>query len=207
MSNLLATPARRSVAVLLGLYGLAYLAGCWLDLTTTTMALRHPGASEGNIYATDAAGYVAARAWTINLAAFLLVGACLVWSARNAGKVAEVWLERPVRSFAKFYINPFAPGVADRSALHMLSFVLAFPLLRLLAAGNNLMIWRTGTGPLGWLIGVLSKAGSPALAFWLVMAPVFYLAAFAVSPFAARILRGLRQDPGLHPAGGAILHG
>src|SRR5437588_476418 len=84
---------------------------------------------------------------------------------------------RAVASFAKFYVNPFARGVADRSALHLLSFVLAFPVLRLLAAGNNLMIWRTGTGPLGWLIGKLSHVTSPTLAFWLVMAPSFYLLA------------------------------
>src|SRR4051794_38225834 len=174
MSSFLQTPLRRSIAILGTCYAAAYFAGAWLDVTTTTLALRQPGVSEGNVYAAGLAGYAAIRAWMINLVAFLLIEACLVWSALNAGKLAEIWLERPVRSFAKFYVNPFARGVADRSALHVLSFVLAFPLLRLLAAGNNLMIWRTGTGPLGWLIGQIARAGSPALAFWLVMAPLFY---------------------------------
>ncbi len=177
-------------------YAVAYLAAAELDLGTTSLALTHAGASEGNVYAAGAGGYAAARAWAINLAGGAVIEAALIWSLLGAERMAQAWLSRPIASFAKFYVNPFARSVADRAPLHMLSFCLAFPPLRLLAAGNNLMIWRTGMAPLGWLIGVLSQRTTPLVAFWLVMGPAFYLLTFAAAPLAAQLLQGLRRVPG-----------
>ncbi|MGZ3377880.1 MAG: hypothetical protein ACXU8S_14905 [Phenylobacterium sp.] len=196
MSNLLSTPLRRRIAWFVALYAAAYLVCAELDLGTTTLALQQAGASEGNVYAKGAAGYAAARAWTINLVAGGLILAGLIASGLRAGDVAEAWLRRPIRSFGKFYVNPFARTLTDRGPLHVISFALAFLALRLLAAGNNLMIYRSGTGPLGWLIGVLTHHMAPSLAFWIVLAPLFYLLTFAISPVAARVVLWLRSAPG-----------
>jgi membrane protein implicated in regulation of membrane protease activity len=80
----------------------------------------------------------------------------------------------------------------DRSPLHMLSFVIAFVPLRLVAAANNLLIYYYGTAPLGRLIGLLSHRTSLVVAFWLVMGTLFYVLTFACSPLAARVMRWLR---------------
>lgn len=192
MSNLLSTPLRRKIALFAVLYAAAYLACAGLDLGTTTLALTHADVSEGNVYAKDAAGYAASRAWTINLVALVLIEAGLIASGLAAANVAEVWLRRPVASFAKVYVNPFARRLADRGPLHVVSFALAFLVLRLLAAGNNLMIYKTGYGPIGALIGGLSHHSTPLIAFWLVLAPAFYLLAFAISPLAVRVILWLR---------------
>jgi len=83
----------------------------------------------------------------------------------------------------------------DRSPLHMLSFVIAFVPLRLLAAANNLLIHYYGTAPLGRLVGLVSRQTSPAAGFWLVMGTVFYLLGFASGPAAARLIIWLRTRP------------
>ena len=134
MSNRLSTPFHRRVALLAALYAVAYLAAAGCDLGTTVLALQQAGVSEGNVYATSAAGYDASRAWAINLVSGVAIEAGLIWCALRAGQVAEAWLAAPIRSFGKFYINPFARGVADSAPLHLLSYTLAFPVLRLLAS-------------------------------------------------------------------------
>lgn len=75
----------------------------------------------------------------------------------------------------------------------MLSFVIAFVPLRLLAAANNLLIYYTGTAPLGRLIGLLSHRMSLVIAFWLVMGGLFYLLAFLCTPIAARCIIWLQR--------------
>jgi len=182
----------RRAAWLLGLYALAYLVASWLDLSTTALALHRPEASEGNVYATDAAGYVSAKAWLITIAGGLVVGAFLIWSIFAAGAVTDVWLANPIRSWAKFYVNPWSRGVRDRSPLHMMSFVIAFVPLRLIAALNNILIASTGTAPLGKLVGLASRATSPTIGFWIVLAPLFYVLAIAAAPVAARLIIWLR---------------
>src|SRR3954452_1833422 len=84
--------------------------------------------------------------------------------------------------------------IMDRSPLHMLSFVIAFIPLRLLAAANNLLIYYYGTAPLGRLIGLLSHRTSLVAAFWLVMGTLFYVLTFACAPLAARLIIWLRTD-------------
>jgi hypothetical protein len=194
MSANASRPPLSRIAALAAIYAVAYLAAAALDLKTTLMALERSGVSEGNVYASGAAGYDVARAWLITLAAGVVIEGFLLFGALNAGKVADRWLQRPVRSFAKFYINPFARSVIDRSPLHALAFVLAFPLLRVLASGNNLIIWAGQTAPLGSLIGMVSRATAPTIAFWAVMAPLFYLVTFACAPPAASVIRWLRRD-------------
>ena len=134
-------------------------------------------------------GYSAAKAWTITAVGVLFILPFLVFGLVAARRVSDRWLRHPICSFGKFYVNPFSSRVIDRSPLHMLSFVIAFPLLRLLAAGNNWLIFETGTGPLGWLVGQVSNATNPTLGFWLVLGPLFYLLAFACSPLAVSVLR------------------
>ena len=171
------------------LYLAVYAVVSWADLFTTKLALQQPNTVEGNVYAVGDDGYSASKAWTITAFGALFILPFLVFGLSAARRVSERWLQHPIRSFGKFYINPFSRKVIDRSPLHMLSFVLAFPLLRLLAAGNNWMISETGTGPLGWLVGQLSNATNPTLGFWLVLGPLFYLLAFACSPLAVFMLR------------------
>ncbi len=171
------------------LYLAVYGVVSWADLFTTKLALQQPNTVEGNVYAVGADGYSASKAWTITAVGALFILPFLVFGLVVARRVSERWLQQPIRSFGKFYINPFSEKVIDRSPLHMLSFVLAFPLLRLLAAGNNWLISETGTGPIGWLVGQVSNATNPTLGFWLVLGPLFYLLAFACSPLAVLILR------------------
>jgi hypothetical protein len=180
-------------AWLVGVYAAAYLVASWLDLITTALALQRPEANEGNVYATGAAGYVASKAWLITIVGGLAIVACLAWSIFASRTMAETWLMHPIRSWAKFYVNPWGRGVRDRSPLHMMSFVIAFVPLRLVAALNNTLIASTGTGPLGKLVGLLSRATTPTIGFWLVLGPLFYLVAIGVSPSAARAIVWLRR--------------
>jgi hypothetical protein len=191
--EVISSVSMRRILLLAGLYALAYLAASWLDLWTTGLALTRPGASEGNVYATTGAAYISTKAWLITGVGGAVVEAFLLFAALNAGRVAETWLRRPVRSFAKLYVNPFAAGVIDRSPLQAMCFVIAFVPLRLLAAANNTMIWETGRAPLGELIGRASNATTPLIGFWAVMAPLFYLLAFACAPAAVRVIRWLRR--------------
>lgn len=171
------------------LYLAVYALVSWADLFTTKLALLQPNTVEGNVYAVGDDGYSAAKAWTITAVGALFILPFLVFGLVAAGRVSDGWLRHPIRSFAKLYINPFSKRVMDRSPLHMLSFVLAFPVLRLLAAGNNWLISETGTGPIGWLVGQVSNATNPTFGFWLVLGPLFYLLAFACSPLAVFVLR------------------
>jgi hypothetical protein len=187
----------RRIVSLSAAYLLAYFIASYLDLYTTTLALRRPGTSEGNVYSTSGHDYMPTKAWAITAAGALFIEAFLLFGAVYADRVSEHWLRHPICSFAKMYVRFWSPKVMDRSPLHMLSFVVAFVPLRLLAAGNNLSIYYFGTGPLGRLIGLLSHRTSLVVAFWLVMGSLFYLLTFACSPLAARLIVWLRSRPGV----------
>jgi hypothetical protein len=182
---------RRIISLSLA-YLLAYLIASYLDLYTTILALQRPGTSEGNVYSTSGHDYVATKAWLITAAGAVFIEAFLLFGALNAQRVSDHWLRHPVRSFGKVYVIFWSQKVMDRAPLHMLSFVIAFVPMRLLAAANNLLIYHYGTAPLGRLIGLLSHRTSLAVAFWLVMGTLFYLLAFACAPLAARLIRWLR---------------
>jgi hypothetical protein len=183
----------RRAAILTLVYCALFILAAWLDLATTALALTRHGFSEGNVYATSGNDYDAARAWLISGAGGLMILGFLIFGLMNQAKVAETWLRQPIRSFGKFYINPFASGVIDRSPLHMLSFVIAFVPLRLLAALNNLLIFGFGVAPIGWLVGRASRLTTPTIGFWLVLGTLFYGLAFAASPVAARLIRWTRE--------------
>jgi hypothetical protein len=175
-------------------YLVAYFLAAYLDLYTTVLALQQPGVTEGNVYSTSDAGYSSATAWVITGIISPVMAAFMVFGLAKAHRVSQRWLDHPVRSFGKFYIFPWQREVLDRSPLHMASFAIAFPALRLLAAGNNLLIWGYGTGPLGWLVGVASEHTSPAVGFWLALGPLYFLLAVAFAPLAALLVR--RFQPG-----------
>src|SRR6266404_1848263 len=98
-----------------------------------------------------------------------------------------------MRSFAKFYWNPWSRRVIDRSPLHMLSFALAFIVLRVLAAANNLLLCEHRFAPLGALVGAVGARTSPLVGFCLVIVIVFYLLAMLISPLAAALLESWRR--------------
>lgn len=183
------------VAILALVYAVAYLVAAACDLGTTMLALQRKGFAEGNVYAVNDAGYAAERAWAITLGMGVLIDALMVASLLRAGRVTEACLRRPIRSFGKVYLNPFAARVADRAPIHVLSFCLAFVPLRLLASLNNLLIYKAGVAPLGLLIARVSRVTSATIGFWLVMGPVFYLLAFAAAPLAAALIRRLDGAP------------
>src|SRR5205085_3653135 len=183
---------RRIVSLSLS-YLLAYLIASYLDLHTTILALQRPGTSEGNVYSTSGHDYIATKAWLVTVAGALFIEMFLLFGALNARRVAGHWLRHPLRSWGKFYIAFWSRRVIDRSPLHMLSFVIAFVPLRLLATANNLLIHYYGTAPLGRLVGFVSRHTSPTAGFWLVMGTVFYLLAFASAPAAARLIIWLRD--------------
>jgi hypothetical protein len=70
----------------------------------------------------------------------------------------------------------------------MLSLALGFVALRLLAAGNNMLIYFYGIAPIGAPIKIIAQHTSGVLAFALVLVPLFYVLAIAVSPIAAKLL-------------------
>jgi hypothetical protein len=183
----------RRIVIFSLLYLLAYVVASYLDLHTTILALQRPGTSEGNVYATTGQDYVSTKAWLITAAGAVFIEAFLLFGALNARRVSEHWLRHPIRSFGKFYVIFWSRKLMDRSPLHMISFVIAFVPMRLLAAANNILIYYYGTAPLGRLIGLLSQRTSPTAAFWLVMGTLFYLLAFACAPLAARLIVWLRR--------------
>jgi len=186
--------ANRSTVLVVTLYLLFYFLASFLDHSTTSLALQSSGAHEGNVVSSSQ-GYVSTRAWAITvIAAFLLAG-CVAFAVRHADRTEEIWLQHPVRSFGLFYVNPWAGTAMGRSPIHMLSFALAFPLLRILAAVNNLMIHFYGVAPIGTPIEWIAKRSSPLVGFVVVLVVLFYLLAIAVSPIAARLISSWRNEP------------
>jgi hypothetical protein len=187
---------RRRIVIFSLVYLVAYVVASYLDLRTTVLALQRPGTTEGNVYSTSGHDYVPIKAWVITAGGALFIELFLLFGVLNAHRVSEHWLQHPIRSFAKLYVVFWSSKVMDRSPLHMLSFVIAFVPLRLLAAANNLLIYHHGTAPLGRLVGLVSRRTSPTTGFWLVMGTLFYLLAFACAPLAARLILWLRSRDG-----------
>ncbi len=91
-------PPMLPVPLLASVYLAAYLAASSLDLWTTAIATGG-GATEGNPFAVSAGAYVATRAWVITAVGGLVLTAYVAFGLRNASRVSEEWLRRPVRSF------------------------------------------------------------------------------------------------------------
>jgi hypothetical protein len=181
------TPAarpKRPVMLFIGLYALAYAVASGLDLWTTHLVLV-AGGSEANVFVVSDQGYEASLSFAITIfGGAILVGA-FAFGAAQAAAVAERWLAAPLRSFGHPYLNPFAPSVRDRAPLHLFAQSVAFAFLRVLAAGNNLMILSGGTGPIGWAVRRVGQMASPMIGFVVVMVPLFALLTLAAAPLCA----------------------
>ncbi len=187
-----AEPGRNRLSVAIFLYLLAYLVASFLDVKTTALALQLPAAREGNVFVTSGAAYLTLRAWIITASAGIMLAGCVVFAVRNATRVDGVWLQRPMRSFAALYLNPWSPAAIGKSPLHLLSFAIAFVVLRLMAALNNVVIRLYGFAPIGEPIDWVARRTSPVVGFAVVIVPLFYLLAIALSPLAARMIGSWR---------------
>jgi hypothetical protein len=178
----------RRLALAAGLYLLAYSLAACADLWTTTFAIERAGAREGNIFAANGPVYIPTRALIINIGGAVIMTACVMFSASYAESMEPEWLLRPMASFRNMYLNPWSPAAIRVSPLHMLSLALGFVVLRLLAAGNNMLIYFYGIAPIGAPIKMIAQHTSGVLAFAIVLVPLFYVLAIAVSPIAAKLL-------------------
>ena len=169
-------------------YLFAYAVASYLDLWTTKVALNRSGAHEGNAFVTSGATYLTTRAWIINIVGGVIMLGCIVFSAAYAARTETQWLRHPIASFKNVYLNPWATTAIRVSPLHLLSIAVAFVVMRLMAAVNNLLIYFHGFAPLGWSIEFLSKLVPVPLAFGLVIFTLFYLLAILVSPLAAKLI-------------------
>ncbi|MBB6250098.1 hypothetical protein [Nitrospirillum iridis] len=180
------------------LYAVAYLLASGWDLWTTMLALRAgAGVHEGNVFTLADVGYSLGRAGAITLMGGLAQLALFVFGVRNVTRIAPLWLDRPLASFRRPYLNPWSRRHIDRSPLHALSYALAFISLRLLAAGNNWILAEGGTGPLGLLVTWATRLTTPLIGFALSMGGLYLLLALALSPLAAGLARWLMNDPAL----------
>ena len=187
MSTSAIAASRRSG--MLAWFLLAYFAASALDLGTTSLALLRPGAAEANMFATSSGIYSALKGIALTLFGAAGMGWMFAFGLRHADRIEERWLRHPVRSFACFYINPWAPGAIVRSPLHLASYAIAFVVLRLLAAGNNLLIAAGDVGPLGLAVREAGRLTTPVAGFALAIGGAYLLITVAVSPLAARLMR------------------
>jgi hypothetical protein len=175
------------MALLLAGYIAAYLFASAADLGTTVLAV-HTGVPEGNVFATSGGVYDSAKAWFVTVAG----GGALSWyfwfGLHHADRVSDHWLRHPVRSFFCFYLRPWSAKVIDRSPLHTVAFALAMLPLRVMAAANNLVIAAGGTGPLGWMVGRVARATTPALGLVLTIGPLYVMLAMMLLGAAARLI-------------------
>jgi hypothetical protein len=176
-----------------GLYLLIYSLAAYADLWTTMFAIRAAGAHEGNVFSTSGSDYMVTRALLINIGGAVIMTACVMFSANYVESMDPQWLLRPMASFGQLYLNPWSPAAIRVSPLHMLSLALGFVVLRLLAAGNNLMIYFFGVAPIGEPIKIIAQHTSGVFAFTIVLVPLFYVLAIGVSPIAAKLLSFWRR--------------
>ena len=169
-------------------YLVVYFFASWTDLTTTTLGLAKPGVSEKNVFAINSDGYSSQNAWLLTVVGAVILTACVVESFRNSQRVEEHWLQYPVHSFGKLYLNPWSKEALKYTPIHFLSLALAFPLYRILAALNNLAVFWYGIAPLGGLMEIVAAKTSPLIGFSLIGFLFFGLITLVVAPFSARII-------------------
>ena len=98
----------------------------------------------------------------------------------------------PHRIVSQDVLNPWSKGAIGVSPLHLLSMALAFVAMRLLAAGNNLLIHFYGFAPIGAPIKRLAQQISAFAAFGIVIVPLFCVLAIVTS-IAARVLSSWQE--------------
>jgi len=179
----------RAALLYLPLYAIA----SYLDLWTTHLALSAAGTHEGNAFVTNGQVYLTTQAWIITIIGGVLMIGCVVFAAAYANRMDGQWLSQPMSSFKKIYLNPWSREAMTVSPLHALSLAMGFALLRIFAAINNTLIYYYGFAPIGGLIDRVAQRTSEMAAFVIVLLPLFYLLAMAVSPLAARIITAWRS--------------
>ena len=177
------------------LYVAGYMVASSLDLWTTELAVR-AGGHEANVYMTNAGIFDSAKAWTMTVVGGILMGWMFAFGIRNINHVSARWLRHPVRSFFRLYINPWTKSVIDRSPLHAVSYAVAFVFLRLLAAGNNLLIVMGSTGPIGAAVLAVGRSTSPEVGLVVVVGAIYVALAVVLSPFIARFVTQHRESTG-----------
>ncbi|MEI9927102.1 MAG: hypothetical protein WDN44_04465 [Sphingomonas sp.] len=191
--NMIASRTKPNFALWCVGYSVAYVIASGLDLWTTALALLRPDASEANVFATADGVYLPLRVLAVNAAGGIGMLAMFAFGLHYAERVSDRVLLRPMRSFLSFYINPWSRRAFDRSPLHLASYAIGFLVLRVLAAGNNLMIVAGGAGPLGIGVREAGRLSTPMIGFAAAMGAIYVLITVAVSPVAARILGRFRS--------------
>jgi len=186
-------------------YAVAYFAASGLDLGTTVLALHRPGAAEANVFATSSGAYDNAKAWLMTDAAGVLMTVLFALGLWYGDRMSADWLRHPIASFFYRRMNPlfvnfWSRHTRDRAPLHAVSFAIAFAALRLLAAGNNLIIAAGYTGPLGAAVRAAGRATTPAMGLILAMGAAYIALAVLLSPLGASLLQSLRSKSDLGPA-------
>ncbi|NJD31964.1 MAG: hypothetical protein FIB04_08770 [Gammaproteobacteria bacterium] len=176
-------------------YLVAYFVASYMDLATTALGLERPGTFEKNVFATDATGYLPARAWLLTAGGAIVMAGCIWFAARYRAEVDPRWLRQPGRSFGKLYLNPWSKAALAASPIHALSLAIAFVLLRGVAAANNLLVYWFGFGPMGELIKAIGAETSPLAGFAIVACSFYVVACILVSPMAARLIAFWRSTP------------
>jgi len=189
------TGAGGKTALSVALYVAAYMVASGLDLWTTELAVR-AGGHEANVYMTNAGIFDSTKAWTMTVVGGILMVWMFAFGIRNINHVSARWLRHAVRSFLRLYINPWAKSVIDRSPLHAVSYAIAFVLLRLLAAGNNLLIAIGSTGPIGAAVRAIGRVTSPEVGLIVVVGAIYVALAVILSPFIARLVMQHRKSTG-----------
>ncbi len=186
---------RRSanLRLVLAIYLAFYLAASWCDLASTELGLQRPGTSEKNVFAVGPEGeFDAAKAWLLTIGGAAILGACVAFAVARAEAMDPRWLRQPVRALAQFHLNPFSQKGLAVAPLQLLSLAVAYPLLRMIAAANNVLVYWTGFGPMGALMKVVAAETSPLIGFALVAISAFVLVLIVIAPLAARLLQSWR---------------
>jgi hypothetical protein len=192
--NMTSTVERKRLIIFVAAYLTAYFVASWMDLSTTSVGLTQPGVSEKNVLAVTSEGYSSKNAWLLTAAGAVILTACILESFRNSHRVAEHWLKYPVRSFGKLYFNPWSEEAIKFTPIHFLSLAIAFLLLRMLAALNNLAVILYGFGPMGELMEMVASKTSPLIGFITIGFFFFIIVTLAVAPFAAKVIRSWRHQ-------------
>lgn len=168
----------------------AYFAASFLDLATTDLALTlNHAAREGNIAATSDGAYDILKAVLIALGGGALLGWMFWTGLRNAPRLGENWLNNPRRAIMRLTLVPGFERDRSRRPLTLVTYAIAFVILRVAAASNNAMI---ALGVTGWIAMIVNQAAHimpPLAATILVVCGLYWLIALGIAPICAKLLR------------------
>ena len=175
-------------------YVACYVAASYADLATTSLGLRREGVSEKNVFVVTGEGYSDSRAWLITVLGGLVLIGCVWFAARNANRVDERWLRQPIRSLCVVYFSPWSKKGIAVAPLHALGLAMAFVILRVVAAANNLLVYAFGISPMGTPMKLIGAEMSPLAGFVIVGFSCLVFLAVALLPVAVRIMRSWRTS-------------